>query len=456
MTPDAMLGALSASLGAWLPGQRWFAGKGRGIDAVRPVWAVTLVDGDPGLVHAVVEVRSAETVDRYQLFVGLRDEMSEYVEVPPIGRVDGRWVFDAVHDSEILGILLDLLVAGESVGGVRFELEPGVELVPGLVARPVGVEQSNTSIVFGQRYILKVFRRITVGPNRDVDLHRALGTVGCAHVAPLLATVHGDLPDGPAVLGMVQRFLPDAVDGWAMASANVRAVLVDPNSVPANDFATEAHELGVAVATVHADLARALGSTRASALDRRALVDGMHRRLTAALSDVADLKPHEPVLRAAFDAVATDPAPLDVQHVHGDLHLGQVLRTPSGWILLDFEGEPAAPTAVRALPRSPLADVAGMLRSFDYAARQYLVQAERQAEAEPNPAKESRAANWIRRNRDAFCTGYAELADDPRAHPALLRALELDKAVYEVAYEHHNRPSWQPIPLAAITQGTTP
>jgi maltokinase len=159
---------------------------------------------------------------------------------------------------------------------------------------------------------------------------------------------------------------------------------------------------------------------------------------------VPELREHSDVLRAAFDDIRTLDAPVTVQQVHGDLHLGQVLRSTKGWVLIDFEGEPATDAAARLIPRSPLRDVAAMLRSFDYAAFHLL------AGAEEDRQLLTRATEWSDRNRTAFCEGYAKVAADPRAQETLLRAFELDKAVYEVAYEHNNRPDWLAIPLTAI------
>jgi maltokinase len=175
------------------------------------------------------------------------------------------------------------------------------------------------------------------------------------------------------------------------------------------------------------------------------LVNSMRDRLDNATAAVPALAEHAAAIEAAFSALARTRELVPLQRVHGDYHLGQVMRTDSGWILLDFEGEPGAPIATRSALSSPLRDVAGMLRSFDYASRYLLAD-------QVGPAQlEYRAAEWAERNRDAFCVGYAKGAGrDPREDDVLLRAFELDKAVYEVAYEARNRPDWVRIPLGSI------
>jgi maltokinase len=150
---------------------------------------------------------------------------------------------------------------------------------------------------------------------------------------------------------------------------------------------------------------------------------------------VPGLLPFVPGLRAAFAALATCDTGPPAQRVHGDLHLGQVLRAGRDWFVIDFEGEPSRPLAERRTPQSPVRDVAGMLRSFDYAARQ----------------RRPWRPEWARRCREAFCAGYAARAGwDPRKKHALLRAHETDRAVYEVLYEARHRPDWLPVPMAAI------
>jgi maltokinase len=199
---------------------------------------------------------------------------------------------------------------------------------------------------------------------------------------------------------------------------------------------------------VHTDLATALGSSPAPPGYLDDVADRMHHRLDTVLAQVPEMATRETALRAAFDAVRTL-GPVPIQRIHGDLHLGQVLRSVSGWMLIDFEGEPMAPLAERIAPASALRDVAGMLRSFDYAANHMPL-----GDADPHQ-RAAVATEWATRNQDAFCEGYAQIGPDPREQAVLLRAFELEKAVYEVGYEHHNRPAWQTIPLTAILQMTT-
>jgi maltokinase len=287
-------------------------------------------------------------------------------------------------------------------------------------------------------------------------LHRALRKVGCEHIAQPLGSITGDLNGEQVTIGMLQQFLPDAVDGWAMATTSVRDLMADSDALHADqaggDFAAEANRLGQAVATVHADLERALGQQDADDDDITATVRAMNSRLDRVAQAVPALDPFVPALREAFDKALDGQSAIVVQNIHGDLHLGQVLRTVNGWLLIDFEGEPAAPAAERAALKSPLRDVAGMLRSFDYAAHQMLVG------QDEDPLLTERALEWARRNRAAFCEGYADAAaesvGDPRRHGELLRAFELDKAVYEVAYEYANRPEWLTVPLSSIARIT--
>ncbi len=198
---------------------------------------------------------------------------------------------------------------------------------------------------------------------------------------------------------------------------------------------------------MHADLAAAFGTDQLGADAVGELTERMYRKLDLAVAAVPELAKHVDMISDAYSELAKLSGPFPVQRVHGDYHLGQVLRTENGWVVLDFEGEPATPLAQRRARSSPLRDVAGMLRSFDYAARHQLI-------GHPGQAALSDAArDWVRRNASAFCAGYAEAGGlDPVANQVLLRALQLDKAVYEVLYEARHRPSWLPIPLDSLAE----
>jgi maltokinase len=453
--PHELVGKLVIELPDWLPSQRWFGGKDRPITSVRHLSTTVLLDGDPLLLHVIVEVEQHDRREPYQLLIGSRAQLPEHLGSSWIGMENGLPCYEASGDADLTAHLLDMIIRGGQVGSLTFEHEPDIELTGDLRARLITSEQSNTSLVYGNQYILKLFRKLTPGENPDLMLHRALHEVGCEHIAQPLGSITGELAGEPATIGMLQRFMPDAVDGWAMATTSVRDLMADPElraDEVGGDFAAEACRLGQAVATVHADLQRALGQREADSAEFDRTVKAMQDRLASVAEVVPELAQHGPALNAAFEKVRDVDAPVYMQYIHGDLHLGQVLRTVNGWLLIDFEGEPAAPAAERAALRSPLRDVAGMLRSFDYAAHQMLV-------GQPADSKlTERAEDWARRNRAAFCDGYTETAaesiGDPRARGALLRAFELDKAVYEVAYEHANRPEWLTVPLSSIARIT--
>ncbi|HMT49726.1 MAG TPA: hypothetical protein PKC36_06235, partial [Dietzia sp.] len=227
------------------------------------------------------------------------------------------------------------------------------------------------------------------------------------------------------------------------ATASVRDLFAEADLLAeevGTDFADESRRLGAAVAQVHDDLAAATGTTTR---DGTEIVASMRARLDAAVAEVPGLAPFADAARAVFDEVAGS-GPVPVHRIHGDLHLGQTLRAPDRWIVIDFEGEPAAPLEERRVPDSPARDVAGILRSLDYAAQHTLV-------GVTDRQLRFRAREWRDRNVDAFCTGYAEVSDaDPRETGALLRAYVLDKAVYEVVYESRNRPGWVAVPMGAV------
>ena len=439
--------ALQDLLVDWLPGQRWYGGKGTAVSAVR-VESETRLPGDVDVRVTLVQVDAADgSTERYQLMVGRRTgELEQRLEHAVIGPVDGAVAYDAVHDHDAMAALLGLLARGGDVDALHFTNAGEVD--PAWPSRVMGAEQSNTSVVFGDHVILKLFRRLQPGANPDIEVTKALADAGSTHVACPVAWFDGHVGEEHTTLGLLQTFLKGASDGWAMATASVRDLFAEGDlhaDEVGGDFAGEAERLGAATAEVHALMREALPSREADRDEARATAQQLHERLDAALAVVPELAPYAEALHVTYDEVAGHPGPVPVQRVHGDYHLGQVLRTHEGWVLLDFEGEPARPLAERTALMSPLRDVAGMLRSFDYAARHLLAD-------HPGEAQLAyRAAEWAERNRQAFCDGYARAAgSDPREEAVLMRAFELDKAVYEVVYEARNRPSWLPIPLGSI------
>jgi maltokinase len=485
-----LLRSLDPLLRGWLPRQRWFAGKGLPIGRFRLAEATELVPpggrlGPLGLLHVLIDVEQpGRPADCYQLLLGahplLPSSLVHAALGPAVGGpYDGLTLYDAPHDPRLAALLLERLRLPGRAGRLRFTTEPSAEFPPGLTPRVSTAEQSNTSVVFGDTYILKLFRRVSPGTNPDLELSLALARAGSRRVAEPVAWFEAlasdddeppragsgaeggngtgagdegepartarpgdtddDTDDGetaagePVTLGVLQRFLPGSADGWTLATASV---------AEDGDFRADAAALGRATAEVHASLAAALPVVRldGGALER--IASGMARRLEETAAEVPAIRRHADALRSAFDDLAKLGASggtgggVLAQRIHGDLHLGQALRGPDGaWVLIDFEGEPARPLAERRRSAPPVQDVAGMLRSFDYAAHH------------------SGNGPWAARHRDAFCTGYAEVSGvDPREQPVLIRAFETDKAVYEARYEARHRPAWLPIPLSALAR----
>ncbi|MGH9001739.1 MAG: maltokinase N-terminal cap-like domain-containing protein [Acidimicrobiia bacterium] len=444
--------ALATRLADHLPRQRWFGAKDRAIDLVRVTGGEMLVEGWPALYRVEVEVTTLGTPQtpgtlgtpqtpgtgddtaHYQLMLGLRPtgEPCEFLtghQPAVLGEFETdqghALVYDALLDPDLSLTLLARVVPHHQAEHVR----------------PVGAEQSNTSLVYDDAVILKVFRRLAEGRNPEVEVTEALAEVGFAHVAEPLGAWLADGRD----LAFAQRFLAGATEGWAMALTSLRDLYADPMD-PAEaggDFGAEAFRLGEVTADLHQAMAQAFGRTPGNADEWADLMEEQIKRVLAGdiaegarrlVAGLRDLDDAGPALRG-----------------HGDYHLGQVLRTDTGWYVLDFEGEPARPLAQRTRPTSPLKDVAAMLRSLAYAPMVAM------ATQDENVTALARA--WEARNRACFLEGYfarAEDADllppDPAARSAVLTAFELDKAVYEVAYEQAHRPDWVDIPTQAVAQ----
>jgi maltokinase len=294
-------------------------------------------------------------------------------------------------------------------------------------------------VMLGDAAMLKLFRRLELGHNLDIEVHAALNAADISDVAGMFGWIEGSwVSEGrqlDADLAMVVEQLAGAVDGWDLALDSLRAENVSSKIGTAAGFIAEAEALGEALAEIHQALRSAFPTARVLGT-RTAMI--MMDRLREAAQIAPALEPHVPGLLRCFDELGAET--LNTQRVHGDFHLGQTLHTPAGWKIIDFEGEPAKSMTERRAPDSVWRDVAGMLRSFDYAAASVPGQ---------------HGAEWAAQCRAAFLRGYANgRANQKLDHivAGVLRAYEADKAIYEVVYETRNRPDWVSIPLGAVAK----
>jgi trehalose synthase-fused probable maltokinase len=416
----------------WIQRQRWYASKSRSVAGVEIAEHLAL---NERLLLALVQTRFATgTHELYQLLVA------------------GR-TFDALSEPELVLELMRRMESGTEVEGVegRFAFYRAGSLPPlaeDARARLVGVEQSNSSVVFDDRVVLKLFRKLEPGINPELELLRFLTAREFESIAPLYGWYDYDGQALAATLGVAQEFLPDAVGGWELALDRI-------GSEP--DWLLERlGDLGEVTARMHTVLASDAGDPAFSPEEPSqealslltATVDEDIERIFVRLPDderVAPIAGRGQDVRERLAARAQLGAGGRVIRTHGDYHLGQTLHTPRGWVIIDFEGEPARALPERRAKRSPLRDIAGMLRSFAYATSAVKIQ--RGTAAPPD---------FEQRARERFLERYLAAVDStllPAGEAAVLNLLsiyELEKAIYELQYELDNRPDWVPIPVAGI------
>ena len=419
-----------AALPAWLQRQRWFGGKGAEIASVRIVDEARLGD----LRVATIEVSYRDRgPERYLL--PLRPGAAAPLE-EALDEESCRTIFEVIRQRG------EVATRAGRLRGERFD-GPDSPL-SALPARPsvrrLAAEQSNTSLVFGDAVILKLIRKLDQGRNPELEIGALLARRGFRSTPALLGalSLEGEVE---ATVGVAHRFVRVESDGWSY----VLDAFVKERS-PSPGLLGEIRELGARVGELHMALASPDDPAfvpepiRKEDLARwtAALLADLERTVRVASAAVPALAARAPGLRARIGKVASA-VPSGVRlRQHGDLHLGQVLRSGGQWLIFDFEGEPARTLAERREKHAPYKDVAGMLRSFAYAA----------AAAEKKGAV---ASDRARPARAAFLEGYgsraaALLPAHEETRGILLAALELEKLLYELRYEVGHRPDWVEIP----------
>jgi maltokinase len=419
----------AAPTAEWLRRQRWYGAKG----AVPSIAGVADTPVGDDLVISVVDLGDA----RYQLVRRSGDRQPDSLGEPLTGAALGRAMADG-------------RTGDGPCGAIRFERPADAPPWPDGPVRPLGAEQSNTSVVVGDEVVVKVFRRIEDGENPELEMLRFLGRQGNDHVPGIAGWATLTARDGTvATLAVAQDLVRDGRDGWELVLERLGEEDRGSSVVPL------LHQLGATLAGLHASLgADRTDPAFAPATGGRALAADIADRIA---SDAAEVLPRVATLLGesapvvAPEVVATtarnladrlDAGPV-LRH-HGDLHLGQTLHTPHGWVILDFEGEPARPLEDRRAKQSPLRDLAGLLRSLSYAS------------ATRARADRAWTPGWEQAARASVLDGYLSRAD-PDLLPTpgvpttrLLALLELEKVLYELAYELGNRPDWVHLPLEGL------
>ena len=442
------------SLREWVQHQRWYASKSRAVAALDIVESLTLRD-EPLLLLGLVQTRFATgTHELYQLPLGLRP-LSELDAPDSIVRGEEWTVYDAIGDPEQARELLRRMEAQEETetadGRFSFYKTDLLTTSPDEVnVRMMGVEQSNSSIVFDDELVIKVFRKLEPGVNPELEMLRFL----TEHEFPNIAPLHGWYEyEGHALsttLGVAQTFLPDAHGGWELALEEI--------GTDSAGFLERLGSLGTVTAELHNVLGSDAGDPAFSPEEPSqemlslltATVDEDIERIFVRLPDDPRLAPiagRGQDVRERLAARAQIGITGRVIRTHGDYHLGQTLYTPRGWVIIDFEGEPARALPERRQKRSPLRDVASMLRSFAYVASAAGMLHDRTA-----------PEDFEQRARETFLQNYLAHVDPtllPSGEAAvsnLLSIYELEKAIYELRYEIDNRPDWISIPVAGISR----
>lgn len=436
--------------------QRWFGSKSREVAHFRVLETIPLTEQPLGVAILEVEFLPG-THELYQLPIGARpEEEAAAAGVSDICTNEGMTIYDAMSDADTARQLVRMIAAGTDIetgsGTAEFHAVGDHPLPEIHDVRPMGAEQSNSSIVLDEKYVLKAYRRLGAGPNPELEILRFLSERDFPHIAALRGWYghSGRLID--ATLGIVQDFLTGATDGWDLALADLRE---DPQR-----FVARARALGEVTGRMHTalgsdgqDPAFAPEETSTEALGLiTATVDEEIERMFVALPD--DLDALDPIrgrgqeVRDQLRRLTQVGSAGKVIRHHGDYHLGQVMHTADeDWVVLDFEGEPARTLIERRRKRSPLRDVAGMLRSFAYAAT-----------ASELLHGAAAPEGWEQSVREAYLDGYIEETDQSLLPPGraaverLLAVFELEKAVYELRYELDNRPDWVKIPVAGIAR----